>query len=114
MAKYRADNAEKLKAGQAKYKAANPEKTKAAQAKYRAANPEKTKARMAKYRAANLEKTKADQAKYRAANPSVGIHTNISLRYKVSMSVVRNLVPQELIEVKLLQIQLHRLINARA
>ena len=99
MAKYRADNAEKLKADHAKYKAANREKTKANMAKYRAANP---------------EKLKADQAKYRAANPSVGIHTNISLRYKVSMSVVRNLVPQELIEVKLLQIQLHRLINARA
>lgn len=83
-------------------------------AKYRADNAEKLKADHAKYKAANREKTKANMAKYRAANPSVGIHTNISLRYKVSMSVVRNLVPQELIEVKLLQIQLHRLINARA
>ena len=46
--KYRAENAEKIKAEKAKYRAENAEKIKASQAKYCAENAEKIKARRAK------------------------------------------------------------------
>ena len=63
--KYRAENAEKIKAKKAKYRAENAEKAKAGEAKYRAENAEKEKARFRKYRAENAEKIKAKNAKRR-------------------------------------------------
>jgi hypothetical protein len=127
-AKYRAANFEKIKASKAKYHAANPEKAKASKAKYHAANPEKAKASKAKYRAANFEKIKANKAKYNAANfekvkaskakglkanPSISIINKISRTYKTPAPVLRQLIPQELIDVKILQITLHRLIKEK-
>lgn len=72
-ARYAAKNADKIKARLAKWRAANPEKAKAGAVKRAArwakANPEKKKAAYAKWRAANPERVKALGAKWVAANP---------------------------------------------
>ena len=95
------------------YRADNPEKVKASVAKYKAANPEKVKASVAKYKAANPEKVKARKAKYYASNDDYFIINRISLKYKVPAPELKNLIPQDLIDVKILQLTLHRLIKEK-
>ena len=103
----------KAECDKARY-AANREAILVSQKAYRKANREKQKVDAVKYRAANPEKVKGSVAKYKAANPSINVLGNIRVKYKVPVSELRQLISQELIEVKLLQLQLHRLINARA
>ena len=78
------------------------------------ANREKADARTKAYYAANPEKSASRCKAYRDANPQANALTIMAGKNKVSIPEIRNLVPQELIEVKVLQIQLHRLIHARA
>jgi len=99
----------KAECDKARY-AANREVILGYQKAYRDANREKQKAKAVKYRAANPEKVKGSVAKYKAANPSINLLSNICVKYKVPVAELRQLIPQELIEVKLLQIQLRRLI----
>ena len=80
---------------------------------YRADNPEKVKASVAKYKAANPEKVKARKAKYYASNDDYFIINRISLKYKVPAPELKNLIPQDLIDVKILQLTLHRLIKEK-
>ena len=89
------------------------EKIKADRDRYHAANSEKIKASMARYQAANSEKIKAYKAKYIAANPSSSIFNNIQKKYNVPRSELNNLIPQDLIDVKILQLTLHRLIKEK-
>ena len=110
---WRAANFEKDAARKKAWKKANPEKEAAYQKAYRAANIEKASVANKAYQKANLEKENARKKVWLKANPSASIINNLALKYKISVTVIRNLVPQELIEVKSLQLQLHRLINAR-
>ena len=125
MKAWRDANPEKVKAWQK----ANPEKIKAAMKTYRKNNPETVAASSKVYREANREKIEgvnkayyennreiiAERSKsWYKAHPYQTILKNMSIKCKVSMTVINKLVPQELIEVKMLQIQLRRLIYARA
>ena len=102
--------AEYLKA----YRKANAEKNRTwAKTNYKA-NREKADARTKAYYAANPEKAASRCKAYRDANPQANALDIMASKSKVSIPEIRNLVPQELIEVKVLQIQLHRLIHARA
>ena len=96
------------------YYKANREKLKAMSKAYREANLEIINARKKAYREANREKLALHFKIYHEANPSKVIINNLALKYKISRSIARALISQELIEVKILQIQLRRLINARA
>ena len=112
-AKRYVENPEKFKAYQAKYIAENPEKIKARNAKYYAENPEKVKAYQAKYQAENPEKVKAWKAKYRTKNPEKIKAYTAKRNLDLGESLVRNWLkvpnpPQELIELKRLQLQLIR------
>ena len=97
----------------AKYYAANPEKVKASIAKWKAANSEKVRGDMYKWIAANPEKVKANFAKYYVNHPTVFEIKNMAIMFKISRTQIRELVPQELIELKLLQLTLHRLIQEK-
>ena len=101
--------AEYLKA----YRKANAEKNRTwAKASYKA-NREKADARTKAYYAANPEKRASLCKAYRDANPQANALDIMASKCKVSNHEIRGLAPQELIEVKLLQLQLHRLIHAR-
>jgi hypothetical protein len=89
------------------------EKKKATTAKWRADNPEKAKATSAKWRADNPEKVSADRAAYYVNHPTVSVINGMALRFKISSIQLREIVPQELIELKLLQLTLHRLIQEK-
>ena len=89
------------------------EKARAANAKYYAANPEKVIAANAKWRAGNPEKEIAAKAKWRAGNPSIGVIKGISKKYKTPATELRQIISQELMDVKLLQLTLHRLIKEK-
>lgn len=67
-ARWRSENAEKVKSTVKEYAVAHPEKAKAAREKYLAAHPEATKIAGAKWRAKNPEKAKAKVIKWRAEN----------------------------------------------
>ena len=128
-AKYRAANPEKVKerrakryvdnkerelAAVAKYRASNPEKVKEGRDKYRASNPEKAKEGRAKYYADNKEKEKRAGVKYRADNPEK-VKT-----WAVIGTMCRNTnlkpseIPQELIDLKLKQLQMKQVIYANS
>ena len=81
---------------------------------YREANPEKILASQRAYRKVNREKAITSQKAYRKASPQASIIDSMARKCKSSALEIRALVPQELLEVKLLQLQLHRLLNARA
>ena len=93
---------------------ANKEKLIAISKAYHEANREIINARKKAYREANLEKVALISKIYHEANPSIVILSNLARKYKISRPIARALIPQELLEVKLLELQLHRLINARA
>ena len=114
MKTWRAANFEKDEARKKAWKKANPEKEAAYQKAYRAANIEKVSVANKAYQKANLKKENARKKVWLKANPSASVINNFALKFKLSVTVIRALVPQELIEVKSLQLQLHRLINARA
>ena len=96
------------------WRAANFEKDEARKKAWKKANPEKEAAYQKAYYAANPEKAAPRRKAYRDANPQANALDIMANKSKVSIPEIRNLVPQELIEVKVLQIQLHRLIHARA
>ena len=98
----------------AAWRKANPEKTIAISKTYYEANREKEAARKRAYNKANPEIAFAKNKAFRDANPQAAIINVIARKYKVLIHEVRSLVPQELIEIKMLQIQLRRLIIARA
>jgi uncharacterized membrane protein YdbT with pleckstrin-like domain len=110
---WRAANKEKEAARKKAWKKANREKEAAYQKAYREANKGKALEANKKYQKVNLEKENARKKVWLKSNPSASIINNLALKYKISVTVIRNLVPQELIEVKSLQLQLHRLIHAR-
>lgn len=116
-AKWRADNLEKVKERSAKYRAGNQERIKAMHAnwypKWYTSNSEKVKAAMAKYRAENPEKVKAGKARYRAKNPDKIAAHNAMYRLNLSDTCVKHRLkvpnpPQELIELKRIQLRIHR------
>ena len=111
---WREANKEKETARKKAWRKANPEKAAAYHKAYREANKEKTSEVNKAYQKVNLEKENARKKAWLKANPSASTLSIIADKCKMSVTVIRNLVPQELIEVKVLQIQLHRLINARA
>ena len=84
------------------------------EAKYRAANPEKVKERRAKCYVDNKEKEKEAGVKYRASNPEK-VKT-----WGVIRSMCRNTnlkpseIPQELIDLKLKQLQMKRVLYANS
>jgi len=101
-AKWRAENPEKVRAyrvkGFAKWRAENPEKVKVSRAKWRAENPEKMREGKVKYRAENQEKIKVSGAKWRSDLPD---------SYVIQQLKNPN-PPQELIELKRIQLRIHR------
>ena len=111
---WRDANKEKLIAISKAYHEANREIINARKKAYREANLEKEAVRMKTYREANHEKVALISKIYHEANPSIVILSNLARKYKISRPIARALIPQELLEVKLLELQLHRLINARA
>jgi hypothetical protein len=74
---------------------------------------EKKGATSAKWQAANPEKVKAIKVKYRAANPGVNIISKIGRKYKAPLSELRQIIPQELVDVKIIQLTLRRLIKEK-
>jgi len=109
-AEYHKANLEKEAARKKAYYEANTEKVLASHKAYRKANLEKVAAINKAYRKANPEKVVASHRAYRKANPQEGIVHTIAIKYKTSAAVIRDLVPQELMEAKILQLQLRRLI----
>ena len=97
----------------AKYRANNPEKVREAAIRWKANNSEKVKAGKAKWDDNNREKIKVVSAKYRANNPGQTILSWAQTKYKTPMTELRQIIPQELIDVKLLQLTLHRLIKEK-
>jgi hypothetical protein len=110
---YREANKEKDAARKKAWKKANREKEAAYQKAYREANKGKALEANKKYQKANLEKENARKKVWLKSNPSASIINILALKYKISVTVIRNLVPQELIEVKALQLQLWRLTVVR-
>jgi ABC-type nitrate/sulfonate/bicarbonate transport system substrate-binding protein len=121
MKAWREANPEKVKA----WLKANPEKLKATAKAYRKNNPETVAASSKAYREANREQARASNKAYHGRNREIfaerhkawGIShpyqiviRNMASKCKVSSHEIRGLAPQELIEVKLLQLQLHRMI----
>ena len=96
------------------YREANPEKILGLAKAYREANLEKILASQRAYRKVNREKAIFAQKKYHKVNLQATIIDSMARKCKSSALEIRALVPQELLEVKLLQLQLHRLIHARA
>jgi hypothetical protein len=96
------------------YYEANREKVKASNKAYYKANPEKSSAISKAYYGVNVEKIKIKNKAYLEANPQANALRVMAVKSKTSRREIRALVPQELIEVKLLQLQLHRMIHARA
>ena len=108
-AKWRADNPEKMRGYWAKARANNPEKGRAQWIKWCAENPEKIRG----YRAKNPEKVKASRTKWRAENPEKVKACRAKCVLNLEDPYVRGLLklpnpPQELIELKRLQLQLIR------
>ena len=89
------------------------EKQKLSCAKWRTNNPEKRKLNCAKWRTNNPEKSATHKKKYRAAHPTALVVSNMALTFKISNTQIRESVPHELIELKLLQLTLHRLIQEK-
>ena len=111
---YYVANREKIDSATQAYRKANPEKEAAHQKAYREANVKKILAASKAYREANPEKVKIKNKAYLEANPQKNALNIMAIKSKLSNPEIRDLVPQELIEVKALQLQLHRLIYARA
>jgi hypothetical protein len=104
---------EKQKLSCAKWRTNNPEKQKLSCAKWGANNPEKRKLDCAKWRTNNPEKSATHKKKYHAAHPTALVVSNMALTFKISNTQIRESVPQELIELKLLQLTLRRLIQEK-
>ena len=116
--KWKAANPEKVRKSHARYYAANPEKVKATQARYYAANSEKVEGRKARWKAANPEKAREARARYKTKY----VTNNLE---KVRAGTVRYLlckgtnlrpsdIPQELIDLKLKQIQMKQVMYANS
>ena len=101
-AKFYAENSEKLKAQNAKYRNENSEKVRARYRKYYAENTEKERVRRAKYYAENTEKEMVRRAK-RYARISLNLEDSF-VRYRLKNPNP----PQELIELKRIQLRIHR------
>ena len=101
-AKYRADNIERIRLNDARYHAANSEKRNERSVRYRMANIEKVKSNIAKWTLDNLGKRIAYDCVRRTA-----------IKFKTTVPELRQIVPQELIELKLLQQTLYRLIKEK-
>jgi hypothetical protein len=101
-AKFYAENSEKLKAQNAKYRKENSEKVRARYRKYYAENTEKERVRRAKYYAENTEKEMVRRAK-RYARISLNLEDSF-VRYRLKNPNP----PQELIELKRIQLRIHR------
>lgn len=105
-----AANPENVKAKNKAWRDANPEKVKASTAKWRAANPEKAK----KWRAANPEKAK----KWKRSNPEKVKELNSAQVERLSSNYIASLlklpvalIPQSLIDLKRVQVQITRKIK---
>ena len=116
---WRAANPEKVKASQVGRYARNPEKDKALGAARYAANPEKAKARQVAWRAANPEKVKALDAVWRARNPEKVKARQVAYCDELRPAYVANAlripvtqVTPELLELKRLQLTIHRGLKA--
>ena len=107
-------NRENLSITRKAYYEANREKINAVIEAYRKANPEMVNAINKTYRESNREILSDRHKAWHKAHPYHRIIRYMATKCKVSTVVINELVPQELIEVKSLQLQLHRLINARA
>ena len=113
LAKYRAENPEKVKAQYVEYRSKNLERLKVYRAKYLAESMEKVRVQQAKYRSKNRERLRVYLAKYRAENPEkIKAWTDKPI-VNLTDPYVRSLVklpnpPQELIELKRIQLRIHR------
>ena len=67
-AKYRSDNADKIREGVARYRSENPAKVREGQARYRSENPAKERERHARYRSENPAKARESHARYYRKN----------------------------------------------
>ena len=113
-AKYRADNLDKRKAYRDKYYIANSIKIKEAVAKYRANNPEKIKESSAKYRVNNPEKVRGWRNKYYASNINRERGKNSIRDMLKGTNLKASELPQELIDLRLKQVQMKRVMYANS
>ena len=116
-AKFYAENSEKLKAQNAKYRNENSEKVRARYRKYYAENSEKVRAGQAKRYAENTEKERVRRAKYYAENTEKEMVRRAKRYARISLNLEDSFVryrlknpnpPQELIELKRIQLRIHR------
>ena len=107
--KYYENNSEKLKESSKKYYENNSEKLKESSKKYRENNPEKVKEKAKKWKENNHEKVKKYTNKISNEMGDSYIKNKLCTITKNSLHVGD--LPNELIEVKRLQIQLFRLIK---
>ena len=99
---------------QAKWRAANPERAKVNNTKWKADNREKVKISDARWRAANPEKATAKKVKWRADNPEkIRIYNAISKMCR-GTNLCSSDIPQELIDLKLKQIQMKQVMYANS
>ena len=113
-AKYYIANKEKVLEYQAKYNEANKEKILEYQAKYRADNKEKLSEYQAKYCADNKEKLLEYQAKYNEANKEKVLRRSVldGMCKRTNLKPID--IPQELIDLKLKQLQMKRVMYANS
>lgn len=76
---------------------------------YKKANAEKIRA----YREDNAEKIRAREKAYRDNNPNMCVLHGFSRKVKAKIFVIKEIVPQELIEIKVLQLISARLIKEK-
>lgn len=114
-AAWRSRNPERAKELAAKYYYSDPDKQRARSLEFHYANPEKSAARSAAYHSKNREKALAVNAKWRADNPERIRERGAAAVAELTDSYVAGLfklppgvVPQELIELKRVQIQITR------
>ena len=68
-ARYRNENADKLREGKARYRSENADKVREGDARYLSENADKVREYQARYRSENADKERERQARYRQANP---------------------------------------------
>jgi hypothetical protein len=123
-ASYYARNSEKVKTDAAKWNAANPERKKQLDreyyrshakdlvektARWRRANPEKARSLSTKWRVENPEKRKLIIANYNEKNAIKMLNQDSYIASKIGLRLSQ--IPKELLELKRVQLQIHRLIK---